>query len=299
MHKVIVLGASGFVGKNVSVFLKDLFRIIETTRNPADEELNEKLYFDINDESSWSSITDANPTCIINCIGYGVVREEADIQQTYAVNYFQTIRFFQFLSDRNFEGLLIHIGTAFEYDLNTISITEHSFTIPVTHYGISKLMTSEFLLQKRSLKNFIILRPFSMFGPYENNNKIIPALILSQKNKAVLKLSSGSQKRDYLFINDLAIFIGDMIASIKLPLARVLNVGSGVSRSILELSHIIYDLLPSKNSIYWNWGSLEQRSNEGSDFRNGSSAAIDLGLKVTDLSHGLNETIKYYWKNDI
>ena len=39
---------------------------------------------------------------------------------------------------------------------------------------------------------------------FEDESKIIPYLILSQKNKVAIDLSSGTQRRDYFFVEDLA-----------------------------------------------------------------------------------------------
>ena len=299
MDKVVILGASGFVGKNLVKFLSHFFNVIETTRNVSDSQKGECLFFDLHHESSWSSVSEVAPAYIINCIGYGVVREETGIELTYEVNYFQTIRFYQYLAERKFQGLLIHIGSAFEYDLNTSFITEKSLTLTASHYGISKLMASEYLLHKGSLPNFIILRCFNMFGPFESESKLIPSLILSQKKKEVLPLSSGTQRRDYMYIKDLSMFLFNILSNRTQLYPNLMNVGSGVSRSVFEIAQILYDLLPYKSKQFWNWGALNQRSNEGTAFSNASKMSMENGLNISDLPVGLQETINYYWAHEL
>jgi len=295
MSRIVVLGASGFLGKNMSSALENEHDVVEANRSPTSADENIRIRFDLQDDSTWSGILASNPEFIINCVGYGVVREEVDIQLMYQINYFNTVRFYDFLVENNYSGSLIHMGSAFEYDLNLKEIHESSATLPKTHYGISKLMTSNYLLDGK-IKRVVILRPFNLFGAFEHETKIVPLLILSQKRELAANLSAGTQRRDYLFVNDLCNFVDLLISrAIVTSEPLVINIGSNVSLSLIELAAHIYDQLPKKNIDLWKWGGISSRLNEGAEFKNVSTKAFALGLKVTPISTGLSETIKHYW----
>jgi nucleoside-diphosphate-sugar epimerase len=293
-HKILILGATGFVGSHVFEDLSNVFETYGSSRNAND---TNQIQFDITKENTWSSIIEIEPSVIINCIGYGVVKNELDIKQMIDINYLQTVKLFDFIFSKLPNTFLIHIGTAFEYNLNQTKLTENSICCPQTYYGISKLMASHFLLSKNDLFNFTILRPFSMFGPYEHESKIIPYLINAQKNKLAIPLSSGTQQRDYFFVKDLSNFIKTIINKPYNSIPHLLNIGSGKTYSLIDLGKAIATLLPEYNEEFWQWGEIPSRLGESDAFYNASNLAFDNGFKLSPLSHGIEQTLNYYLKN--
>lgn len=295
---IIILGASGFVGKNLSYFLSKYFKVINSYREGV-YSLDEYVFFDLNVNSTWDNILKINADYIINCIGYGVVKDEDNLKMMYDVNYLTMSKFYDYLSENNFSGNVIHIGTAFEYDLSTIRIDEQTITLPKSHYGVSKLMISEYLLKKNNLKNYLIIRPFNMFGLFESDSKIIPSLINSQKFNKKIYLSSGLQKRDYFHVNDLAKFLVILIQKYHFNnLPKIINVGSGRTFSIREIANQLTELLPTFDDRLWSWNSLSQREGETMEFFNNSQIANKLGFTTSSLKEGFKQTIKYYWNNE-
>jgi nucleoside-diphosphate-sugar epimerase len=135
-----------------------------------------------------------------------------------------------------------------------------------------------------------------MFGKYEDYSKIIPYLILAQKNKSIINLSSGLQKRDFLFVEDFVKFLIEII-KIKtfVDLPNCINVGEGTSISIRDLASKLSALLPTYEAKYWNWNAVPQRIGEQDDFFNNSNLCKTLGYKSTDFEENLTCTINYYW----
>ena len=137
-----------------------------------------------------------------------------------------------------------------------------------------------------------------MFGAWENDSKIFPMLILAQKNKQELDLSNGKQQRDYLFVNDLANFIKEIISEKKLKHIEreIINIASNKPSSIKELSEFLSIQIPKFNPKYWNWGTIQQRDNESDVFYNISEKALSFGLKLTPLGKAFNYTVNHYYK---
>lgn len=292
---ILVLGATGFVGRNIASVLKQNFEVVQSVRY-ADQTDKGIIWFDLTNENSWCEIEKLSPSVIINCIGYGVVKTEKEVDKIYEINYLKTVSFFEYLSNTVPAVKIIHIGTAFEYDLSIIKLSETSSTLPLTHYGISKLMASNYLLQKKLNNRFIILRPFNMFGLYEDESKIVPYLILSQKNKIKVDLSSGLQRRDYCYVGDFAKFILTLINNQGFgQLPSCINVGTGKTYSIKELSYKIAKQLPTFDATLWNWDAIPQRKGEYHEFYNNSDLAKELGFAFDTLEINLSHTIQYYW----
>ncbi len=294
-EKILLLGSGGFVGKNVASVLEKYYPLIATGRNKAGLNGNE-IWFDITVEDSWHVIKQTAPSLVINCIGYGVVKNENDTNRTFEINYYKTASFYNFLSAELPHCKLIHIGTAFEYDLSSEALTESSPLLPMSCYGISKLMASQYLLQKKLNNPFVILRPFNMYGLYESSSKIVPYLILSQKNKNMVDLSNGEQYRDYFHVGDLGYFILNLLQQYdfeKLP--KCINVGSGKTTSIKDLAVALSFCLPTYDPSLWNWGAVAQRKDESNIFYNASTLAAELGFKTPAAEQNLLTTIQYYW----
>ena len=291
---IIILGSTGFLGKNLkNYFKKNKINAFYTNRfeNKPNED---EIYFDLAKKSSWENILNLKPNIIINCIAYGVVKDEIDLKTMYNINYFLLRDFFTYINTRT-NLFWLQVGTAFEYDLNRIDIDESTPCSPNTHYGISKLLMSNFLLQNFPKENYMILRPFGMFGPYESESKIFPMLINAQIRKVILNLSPGTQLRDYFFINDLVIFISTIIKNVKgRNYPNLINIGSNNFLSFIEYSELLKLEINNFDPNYWNWGSIKFREDDLNKFYSNSNLCFQYGFKLTPLNVSFKETYLYY-----
>lgn len=296
-NTIIVLGAGGFVGKNIFTVISEdeKFNIIPTYRTFLGSKKN-ILLFDLLDKSTWQNLVKESPIVIIDATGYGVVKHQIDLQQIYDINYLYKRDLINFLFDKLPDVFWLQIGTAFEYSLETEKLDEQSPCFPTTHYGISKLLFTQYL-QNIIKERFCVLRPFGMFGVGEDMSKFFPMLICAQKNKQIIDLSSGMQQRDYLFVQDLGKFIKRLLMENRLKEleSQIINIGSGEPLSIKELSQSLMTQIPNFDSRLWNWGAIPQRTNESDVFFNASYKAIKLGLELTPRETAFKEIVNYYY----
>lgn len=294
MTSVVILGAHGFVGKNiVDTLQKDPFiKLFATARNASSGE----LFFDLLNKNSWENVIDLQPDVVIDASGYGVVKNQIDLSLLYQINYLQKRAFVDRLFHESPGTFWIQIGTAFEYSLEGESLTENSPCFPRTHYGISKNLFSSYLTNTYQ-KKYCILRPFGMFGEREDLSKLFPFLILAQKNQQKVALSDGNQSRDYIYVKDLAHFILSGVRNEQLSKweSQIINVGSGKPKTIRELSNTLAAHIPDFNAELWDWGTIQQRSDENPIFYNASSTAYQLGLVCSDLDDAFQNTVNYYY----
>jgi len=292
--KVLILGSTGFVGRNLVEVLSTDFTIIRTSRQKSGDE---SVYFDLYDVTSWRGVVDLNPDVIINAVAYGVIKHEVDLQKMYDTNYFLIADFYTFMHANNCSPFWMQLGTAFEYDLlRAGGISEQSKCLPRTHYGISKLMFSQFLIGQEHSERFAVLRPFGMFGKYEDESKFFPMLIKSQQNKTPIKLSAGTQQRDYFFAGDLGIFIRQLILQKRLgDLPKVLNLGSGTALSFRAYADVLSKFIRNFDPLLWQWDQIGFRPNESGQFYNKSLSARNLGFETRSLEDAFVATAEYYF----
>lgn len=291
---IIILGSSGFLGKNLKVIFKNQKINAFYTYRTGDKKNEEDIYFDLTNKNSWENIIKLNPSIIINCIAYGVVKDEIDLKKMYDINYFLIREFYLYINN-NINIFWLQVGTAFEYDLTKIDIDEKTPCLPNTHYGISKLLMSNYFLNNYSTENYIVIRPFGMFGPFESCSKIFPMLINAQIHKTEIKLSPGTQLRDYVFVNDVVNFIITIINNSKnKKYPNLINVGSNNFLSFLAYAEILKNEIYDFNPIYWNWSSLKFREDDLHKFYSKSSLCFEYGFKLTPLQISFKETYSYY-----
>jgi dolichol-phosphate mannosyltransferase len=296
MTNILLLGSSGFVGKNLFDTLSVMFNVHTTQRKTFIN--SDIIYFDIEKVDTWKNLLSIDFDIVINSIGYGVVKTENDANKLFQINYVLPMRLREYLLEKKTNTFWLQIGTAFEYSLSEERITEESQTNPSTLYGISKLMFSNYLNQS-SDGNYLLLRPFAMFGKYEEKSKIVPALINAQKECETLSLSTGDQQRDYFFVGDFTNFIAKLISdNISNLSQRCINVGSGIPQKLTAIADIIAVQCPNYSIKLWNWGKLEQRVGESSKFYNASTKCYELGFLMTPIEISVQKTVQFYFENN-
>lgn len=142
----------------------------------------------------------------------------------------------------------------------------------------------------------VIFRPFNNYGPHQHLEKLIPRLISSAiKGEPLTIHGTGLQQRDWIHTIetsraiDAALHIDDF-ASIK---HQVINIGSGIATSVLEIANMIlkeFDL-PSSHLKF-----IADRPGQVDIHISCTIKALEhLNWKATiSLEEGLHETIKWY-----
>lgn len=289
--RIVVLGSTGFVGRNLYEDLGVVLDVYGTHRTDSPE-THRSVFFDLCKQETWRKIIDLKPQVIINAAGYGVVKSERNLDLMYDINYLLPASFFDYVK-ACLKCHFIQIGSAFEYDLNLSRLTEASSCRPKTHYGMSKFLLSHYLLNSQC-DDFTIVRPFGMFGPYENETKLFPYLITAQRDRRPVDLSSGTQVRDFFYVKDLSSFIGGLVKHVG-SIPKIINVGSNQENTIRELGDRLISAIPAFDPEFWRWGRIHARENESPIFVNASALAGKLGLKLTDYDSSFNSTVNYYF----
>lgn len=125
---------------------------------------------------------------------------------------------------------ILGIGSCLEYGPFSGPCEEASPCRPATLYGQAKLRAArEFLAAAKAGAGAVWGRVFFPFGPFEPEGRLIPSLIRALRAGQEFNCSHGAQLRDFIYVEDLAPAI---VAVLESELTGVVNLGSGESRSV-------------------------------------------------------------------
>lgn len=119
-------------------------------------------------------------------------------------------------------------------------IREDAPTNPISSHGLTKLIIEKYIQMHGMVDalDYVVLRVSNPFGPgqvFRKGQGLIPAVLARQaQGLPVQIIGDGGARRDYIYIGDL---VDALLAAISRPEASrtIVNVGSGVGRSVLEV----------------------------------------------------------------
>jgi nucleoside-diphosphate-sugar epimerase len=193
------------------------------------------------------------------------------------------------LSCQRFVGM----GTCFEYDFSYGYLSESSPTKPLTLYAATKVALCTVLeqLSQNTGMEVAWARLFYQYGPFEDERRLVPAVISSLLRDEVVKTTKGEQIRDFLHIADVASAIWSIVSS---NLSGVINIGSGQPITVRDIVSQIASILDKSDLI--DWGALPYRPNDPM-FICANNQVLREGTDWTpkyNLNTGLQNTISWY-----
>lgn len=168
-EKILITGGSGFIGTNlINVLTENNFDIVNLDINSPAK--NEHLKFwvkcDIMDYLDLElKISSTNPKYIVHLAAKTDTLSQS--LDDYAVNIKGTDNLIKISNKINSISKIIITSTQYVYK-NKILPKGFDDYIPHTAYGMSKVNTEE-ITRKHCEKNFVIVRPTNIWGPYSLN----------------------------------------------------------------------------------------------------------------------------------
>ncbi|MGD8786436.1 MAG: NAD(P)-dependent oxidoreductase [Phycisphaerales bacterium] len=238
--KVLVTGATGFIGKYVvKELLKTKCQIIATSRNQ-DKARSYKWYSqveyipcDLNKALEDFFQFFQQPDLLIHLAWEGLPNYN-DLFHLEK-NLFSNYRFLKNMIEHGLKSMLV-TGTCLEYGMQNGALCESINTIPDTPYGLAKDSLRVFLEQLQKRINFELkwIRLFYLFGEGQNPNSILSQLDRAlEKRQSVFKMSKGEQLRDYLSVEKAAEYIVKI--AMQSEISGIINCCSGTPVSIRSL----------------------------------------------------------------
>ena len=248
--KFIVTGGTGFIGNNIvrqllkqkhiPIVIDSLYRGNIENISSLDVEFHK---VDIRDFNQLRDIV-KNSDGIFHEAALTDVQESFTRQQEYIdVNVKGTENIFRIAKE--FDLKVVYASSSSVYgNPKKIPIAENSERYPINPYGKTKL-DDEFLAEKYSKDKVSIigLRYFNVYGKGQTGSYagVITKFINRLKQeKSPLIFGSGTQLRDFIFVEDVALAnIAAMQSSVE---NGFFNIGTGITTSIEHLAKIMIEL---------------------------------------------------------
>lgn len=231
MIKITILGARGFIGKNLYTnFLSDG---TYSLKGYSSKECNLLSQLSIN--KVLSSLTENNVVIFTSSI----TRLQEDSFESMMRNIHMAENVSQFFKKHKIRQL-IYLSTIDVYGnlQDNVQISEKLVPNPSSYYGTSKL-ASEFILKNSCSRYNIplfILRLPGIYGHGDKRKSTIGKLVDSALKGKINIFGDGKDKRDFVYVDDLYRIIK---ITIEKNFNTILNIATGRSYSINEIVDII------------------------------------------------------------
>jgi GDP-L-fucose synthase len=303
--KILVTGASGFLGKAVCRKLKkEKFNVIE---------LNGKADWDLTNQDHVQYLFQQHQPDRIVHLAAKVGGIQANKENPGAFLYENLAMGMNLIETARKYGKLkkfLMVGTVCSYPKNTpVPFKEEDIWNGYPEetnapYGIAKKTLIEMLIayNQQYGMNCTNLIPVNMYGPDDNFNPkishVIPALIL-KIDKAITKgdssvdiWGSGKASREFLYVDDCAEAICAAVDIDTTPYP--INIGTGEECTISTLSYLLKDIMGYNGNLVFNSNGLDGQPRRCLDI---SKAYMVLGFKAnTELYQGLKNTVSWYYR---
>jgi nucleoside-diphosphate-sugar epimerase len=232
--KIIITGATGFVGTNLQDYLQLSHEVESMSLRYFP---NQQLDFKAN--------------ALIHLAGKAHdLKKVSNPQDYYDANFELTKQLFDaFLQSDAYVFIFMSTVKAVADEIEGI-LTEESIPNPRTHYGIAKQQAEEYILSKEISKGkrVYILRPCMIHGPGNKGNLNLLYQLIN--NGLPWPLGVFENQRSFLSIENLCFVIKELLENERIP-SGVYQVADNEPLSTNELIQILGDSLNKKSNI-WN-----------------------------------------------
>ena len=307
MRRVAITGATGFVGANLARRLLQEGHELHLLVRPdhafwriddirADISLHDA---DLGDRATVeATIRRIKPDWVFHLAAHGAYSWQTELAEMVRTNVIGSMNLIEAAARVGVE-VLVNTGSSSEYGYKDHAPSERELIEPNSYYALTKssaTMFCQFTARKCGIR-MPTLRLYSVYGPYEEPRRLVPALIVKGLESRLPPLASPDTARDYVYVADVldAYLLAATVESAD-P-GEVFNVGSGIQTTLRDIVDISRRLLRLSNAP--EWGTLPDRAWDTTIWRADSSRIrSQLGWEPRhDLRAGLAETIDWFRAN--
>tara|TARA_A100001011_G_C14278589_1_gene830486 strand:- start:198 stop:1100 length:903 start_codon:yes stop_codon:yes gene_type:complete len=299
MKKILVIGGTGFIGFHIIKKAKTLnWKITSISKKkPKIQRKHNNVNYkfaDVENFESLKKVTGEKYDYVVNAGGYGKhpdFNEEGE--KLFFSHFLGVVNLVKILSKKSIKKF-VQIGSSAEYGKVKSPQKETDKCFPKTPYAIAKYSCSNFLQAISNLQKFpvTILRIFLVYGPKQDDNRILPYVIKKCLNNKKFPLTKGHQIVDFCYIDDLVDAIFKTFLSKKTN-GEIFNIGTGKPISIKKIVKLIHKMI---NKGKPEFGKLKYKKETNKKvYPNISKAKKKLKWESkVSLITGLKNTIKFY-----
>jgi len=294
MQRILVTGASGFVGRK-------LFDI--ASARVANQSIKLVALPDLDlrhPQAVKDGLGDVSYDSVVHLAAVAFVPDSfAKPQETYDVNLYGTINLIDALRQSGFTGSFLYVSSGDVYGSvaeDALPIREDVLPRPRNPYAASKLAAEAYCYQAALSFGFrlIIARPFNHIGPGQSDRFVLPAMakqifeIKKGLRPPVIETGNTDVTRDFSDVRDVVRAYLSLLASEAS--GEIYNVCSGVEYNVrsvllrmLELAHVEAEIRVVEKKLRPNEQRRHCGSNEKLRRHTGWTAEIPFEKALRDL----------------
>lgn len=227
MKRLLITGATGFIGEPAARLAREHFDVHLAARKPLAASHATYHACDLLAPDAPAKLIQAvRPTYLLHLAWNatpGVYLTAPDNQKWFEASQRLLVAFAQ-----NGGRRAVTVGSCAEYDWSSAGVCREADTPtrPHTPYGQSKLALGTWATGFGRLRDVPTAhaRLFWMYGPREHPARLVPAVATALLAGAPALCTEGTQRRDFLHVDDVA---GALVALLRSKLSGPVNVGSG------------------------------------------------------------------------
>jgi nucleoside-diphosphate-sugar epimerase len=307
MKRVAITGATGFVGANLTRRLLHDGHELHLLVRP------DHAFWRIDDIRGDMSLHDADlgdratveatmrrikPDWVFHLAAHGAYSWQTELAEMVRTNVVGSMNLIEAAARVGVE-VLVNTGSSSEYGYKDHAPSESELVEPNSYYALTKTSATMFcqFTARRCGIRMPTLRLYSVYGPYEEPRRLVPALIVNGLESRFPPLANPDTARDYVYVADVldAYLLAATVESAD-P-GELFNVGTGIQTTLRDIVDVSRRLLRLSDAP--EWGTLPDRPWDTSIWRADSSRIrSQLGWEPRhDLHAGLAETIDWFRAN--
>lgn len=256
---ILITGGNGYLARNLVSFFPD-----------------DDISFLFRKDNIEKTIKESNPDIIIHTICcYG--RNNESTTEIYNSNFNIGVEILDNLSYLEKSTSFINCGSSLEKYTNLYSLSKTH----LVEYG--KFISNQKL-------QFINMNIEHFYGPQAPNN-FLSYIVKECKENKTIPLTKGTQKRDFIYIDDVCSAFQTVIKNKKLLLDfENIDIGTGVSVAIKDVVEKIKKITNSKSQL--DFGKVSLRKNDILDMKANVSRLKSLGWKINfNIDEGIEKIV--------
>lgn len=298
--RALVTGAAGFLGANlvrhlaaaghevtgVSRSHKEAWRLEEISSDV------QMLEVDLRDTVAVErTVATTKPQWVFHLAANGAYSWQTDIETMIDVNIRATAALLAAARKADVQAF-VNAGSSSEYGRKAHAPREDEWLEPNSHYAVTKAAGTHLIaLAAAEGLPAVTLRLYSIYGPWEDPGRLIPALIREATQRRLPPLVGPQTARDFVYVDDCC----DALLQAAQRNApggpgATLNIGSGIQTCLGELVDVARSELGV--TAHPEWGRMRQREWDTNVWVSDPRAAFEhLHWKAsTSLRDGLTRT---------
>ncbi|MBK9140911.1 MAG: SDR family NAD(P)-dependent oxidoreductase [Candidatus Melainabacteria bacterium] len=265
--RVLITGASGFVGANLTRrLLRDGHRVTVLLREQSDTWRIDDVLADLDvrsldllDLAAVRAVTgEIKADWIFHLAAYGNYSWQEDWRQIVDTNLTSTINLLEAASETGFDAF-INTGSSSEYGICDHAPLESERVEPNSYYAVTKAAATAACRHVAAVRDLYIptLRLYSVYGPYEDPRRLMPTIIRKGLEKDLPPLVDPDIARDFIYTDDVVEAYLAACKPASTERAPIYNVGSGVQTTIKEIVDLAREIFCIEKTPVW--GSMDNR----------------------------------------